>query len=126
MRMADEIALMRTGRIVQRGAPYNLYNAPVDRAAAALLFRRQHHDGRVQGTLTQTRSGNSDPRELADGTEVEVVIRPQHPKIDFDRAGKGPLPTAADGTAAQARWRAPASWGAKAWWNSGFATAARY
>ena len=29
MRMADEIALMRDGRIVQMGAPYNIYNAPV-------------------------------------------------------------------------------------------------
>ena len=26
MRMADEIALMRDGKIVQRGAPYNIYN----------------------------------------------------------------------------------------------------
>jgi len=30
MRMADEIALMRDGRIVQSGAPYNIYNAPSD------------------------------------------------------------------------------------------------
>ncbi|MGC1488416.1 MAG: ABC transporter ATP-binding protein, partial [Albidovulum sp.] len=37
MRMADEILLMRDGRIVQRGAPYNLYNAPVDKAAAAFF-----------------------------------------------------------------------------------------
>jgi iron(III) transport system ATP-binding protein len=35
MRMADQIALMRDGRIVQKGAPYNIYNAPVDRQAAA-------------------------------------------------------------------------------------------
>ena len=34
MRMADQILLMRNGKVVQRGAPYNLYNAPVDRAAA--------------------------------------------------------------------------------------------
>ena len=31
MKMADEIALMRNGEIVQKGAPYNLYNAPVDK-----------------------------------------------------------------------------------------------
>jgi iron(III) transport system ATP-binding protein len=37
MRMADEIALMRAGRIVQKGAPYNVYNAPVDKAAAAFF-----------------------------------------------------------------------------------------
>ena len=102
MRMADEIALMRAGRIVQRGAPYNLYNAPVDRAAAAFFSDVNILDGRVQGALTQTPFGEFLTPGLADGTEVEIVIRPQHLKIDFDRAGKGPLPTAADGTAARA------------------------
>ena len=37
MRMADEIALMRNGQIVQRGAPYNIYNAPVDKQAASFF-----------------------------------------------------------------------------------------
>ena len=35
MRMADEIALMRDGVIVQRGAPYNVHMRPVDKDAAA-------------------------------------------------------------------------------------------
>ncbi len=47
MRMADEIALMRGGRIVQRGAPYNVYNAPVDRAAAAFFSDINVIRGRV-------------------------------------------------------------------------------
>ena len=34
MRMADRIALMREGGIVQEGAPYDIYNNPVDREAA--------------------------------------------------------------------------------------------
>ena len=38
---------------------------------------------------------------MADGAEVDIVFRPQHVKIDFDRAGKGPLPTARDGVAAR-------------------------
>ena len=33
MRMADEIALMRDGRIIQSGAPYNLFTAPYDKKA---------------------------------------------------------------------------------------------
>ena len=37
MRMADQIALMRAGRIVQQGAPYAIYNHPVDRAAAGFF-----------------------------------------------------------------------------------------
>ncbi len=101
MRMADEILLMRGGRIVQRGAPYNLYNAPVDRAAAAFFSDLNILRGRVRGALTDTAFGAFLTPGYADGTEVEIAIRPQHLKIDFDRAGRGPNPTPADGTAAR-------------------------
>ena len=40
---------------------------------------------------------------VPDGTEVDIVFRPQHVKIDFDRAGVGPGPTATEGTAASAQ-----------------------
>jgi iron(III) transport system ATP-binding protein len=102
MRMADEIMLMRDGRIVQRGAPYNLYNAPVDKAAAAFFSDINTLRGTVQGALTTTPFGAFLAPGQPDGTEVDIVIRPQHLKIDFDRAGRGPNPTAADGTAARA------------------------
>ena len=102
MRMADEILLMRDGRIVQRGAPYNLYNAPVDRKAAAFFSDINVLTGRVQGALTPTPFGDFLTPGLADGTAVDIVIRPQHLKIDFDRAGRGPNPTVQDGTPARA------------------------
>lgn len=101
MRMADEILLMRAGRIVQRGAPYNLYNAPVDRAAAAFFSDVNVLKGQVRGALTPTPFGDFLTPGHADGTEVDIVIRPQHLKIDFDRAGRGPNPTATDGTPAR-------------------------
>ncbi len=101
MRMADEIALMRMGRIVQHGAPYNVYNAPVDRAAAAFFSDINVIGGRVFGALTDTPFGQFLTPGLPDGTEVDIVIRPQHLKIDFDRGGKGPSPTPRDGTAAR-------------------------
>ena len=102
MRMADEILLMRAGRIVQRGAPYNLYNAPVDRAAAAFFSDINVLRGRVEGALTSTPFGEFLAPGVADGTDVDIVIRPQHLKIDFDRAGRGPNPTPQDGTPARA------------------------
>ncbi len=101
MRMADEIALMRAGRIVQQGAPYNVYNAPVDRAAAAFFSDINVIRGRVYGALTDTPFGQFLAPGVPDGTEVEIIIRPQHLKIDFDRGGKGPNPTPRDGTAAR-------------------------
>ncbi len=101
MRMADEIALMRDGRIVQRGAPYNVYNTPVDRAAAAFFSDINVIPGVVQGALTDTPFGAFLAPGVPDGTEVEIVIRPQHIRIDFDRQGKGPHPTPEDGTPAR-------------------------
>lgn len=101
MRMADEIALMRDGRIVQRGAPYNIYNAPVDLDASAFFSDINVITGNVQGALTDTPFGQFLAPGVPDGTEVDIVIRPQHIKIEFDRAGRGPSPTPVEGTAAR-------------------------
>ncbi|MFT7108301.1 MAG: iron(III) transport system ATP-binding protein [Yoonia sp.] len=101
MRMADEIALMRNGKIVQSGAPYNIYNAPVDIEASAFFSDINVIKGKVHGALTNTPFGQFLAPGVPDGTEVNIVIRPQHLKIDFDRGGRGPNPTPADGTAAR-------------------------
>lgn len=103
MRMADQILLMRGGRIIQQGAPYNLYNAPADRQTAAFFSDLNVLTGRVRGALTDTPFGAFLTPGLPEGSEVEIVIRPQHLKIDFDRAGRGPAPTPENGTAALAR-----------------------
>jgi iron(III) transport system ATP-binding protein len=101
MRMADQIALMRDGKVVQKGAPYNIYNAPADKAAAAFFSDINVIPGRVQGALCDTPFGQFLAPGHADGTEVEIVFRPQHVKIDFDRRGRGPNPTPQDGTPAR-------------------------
>lgn len=101
MRMADEIALMRDGKIVQSGAPYNIYNAPIDVEAAAFFSDINVITGKVQGALTSTPFGQFLAPGIPNGTEVDIVIRPQHLKIDFDRGGRGPNPTPSDGTAAR-------------------------
>ncbi|AUH65185.1 ABC transporter ATP-binding protein [Paracoccus zhejiangensis] len=103
MRMADQILLMRDGRIVQQGAPYNLYNAPADRKVAGFFSDLNVLSGRVKGALTHTPFGEFLTPGVPDGSEVEIVIRPQHLKIDFDRNGQGPAPTPENGTAAHAR-----------------------
>lgn len=97
MRMADRIALMRDGRIVQQGAPYNLYNSPVDKAAAAFFSDVNVICGRVEGGLTRTPFGEFLAPGHADGSNVEIVIRPQHLKLDFYRDGQAPLPTPVNG-----------------------------
>ena len=37
MKMADNIALMKNGKIIQQGAPYNIYNKPLDSSVAAFF-----------------------------------------------------------------------------------------
>jgi iron(III) transport system ATP-binding protein len=101
MRMADEIALMRDGKIVQRGAPYNVYTRPVDKAAVAFFSDVNLLRSTVQGALAPTPFGDFLAPGHPDGTDVEIVFRPQHVKLDFDRNGSGPLPTATDGVAAR-------------------------
>ena len=101
MRMADEIALMRGGQIVQKGAPYNIYNTPVDKDAAGFFSDINTVPATVQGALADTAFGQFLVPGVADGTDVDIVIRPQHVKIDFDRSGKGPNPTIAHGTPAR-------------------------
>ncbi|MEM1429591.1 MAG: ABC transporter ATP-binding protein [Pseudomonadota bacterium] len=103
MRMADEIALMRNGRIVQQGAPYHIYNAPVDRAAAAFFSDVNVVQGISRNGQTDTVFGVFHTPTLSDGTAVDIVIRPQHVRIDFDREGRGPHPTPSDGVAARTR-----------------------
>ena len=100
MRMADEIALMRDGRIIQSGAPYNLFTAPYDKQAMSFFSDINVIESQVNGSLAETPFGQFLSPGLPDGTRVDIVVRPQHVKIDFDRNGKGPEPTAVDGVAA--------------------------
>ena len=101
MRMADEIALMRNGRIVQRGAPYNVYTRPVDKAAVAFFSDVNVLRAEVNGALAATPFGQFLAPGFPDGSRVDIVFRPQHVRLDFDRHGTGPLPTASDGVAAR-------------------------
>ena len=101
MRMADEIILMRNGRVVQQGAPYNIYNTPVDKRTAAFFSDINTIQGKVNNSTVHTAFGEFFTPGRPDGAMVDIVVRPQHLRIDFDRAGKGPNPTVQDGTPAR-------------------------
>ena len=101
MRMADTIALMHNGSIVQEGAPYNIYNKPHDAAVASFFSDVNIINGVVKHARIDTLFGMFITPGIDDGTSVQILIRPQHLKIDFDRQGKGPYPTAEDGVPAR-------------------------
>ena len=102
MRMADRIALMRDGRIVQVGAPYHLYNHPVDREAAAFFSDLNVIHSVVQDRQADTPFGLFLTPKLVDGADVEIISRPQHIKILEDNGAK-PLITPTDGMPAHGR-----------------------
>ena len=77
MRIADRIALMRTGRIVQIGAPDELYNRPVDPDAAAFFSDHAVVEGRANGGAVATPLGQFAAPGIADGTPVQLLIRPE-------------------------------------------------
>ena len=102
MRMADRIALMRGGRIVQIGAPYHVYNYPVDREAAAFFSDVNIVHGVVHDRQTDTPFGRFLTPGLVDDADVEIIIRPQHLKIHSDK-GQRPATAPEDGMPARGR-----------------------
>lgn len=77
MFMADRIAVMRDGRIVQEGRPDELYNFPADPFVAAFFGEVNLLEGRVEGGAVATPLGPWAAPCLADGAACEVVIRPE-------------------------------------------------
>lgn len=77
MRMANRIALMRAGRVVQLGTPEELYNRPADAGAARFFAEANTIRARVgTGRQVETPLGPVPAPAFAAGTAVEVLIRP--------------------------------------------------
>jgi iron(III) transport system ATP-binding protein len=77
MFMADRIALMRAGRIVQLGTPANLYYQPVDAFVASFFGEINSLEGVVEAGEVATPFGAVGAGSLPDGTAVQVLIRPE-------------------------------------------------
>jgi iron(III) transport system ATP-binding protein len=95
MRIADRIALMRTGRIVQIGSPDELYNRPVDAGAAAFFSDHTAIEGRASGGAVETKLGRFAAPALGEDASAQVLIRPEAVEI----ASGGGMP------ACVLRWR---------------------
>lgn len=77
MRVADRIALMREGAIVQTGTAEELYRRPVDLFAARFFCDFNEVEGEVRGGQVETPLGSFPAPGLADGTRAVACIRPQ-------------------------------------------------
>ncbi|EDP66288.1 ABC transporter related protein [alpha proteobacterium BAL199] len=77
MFMADRIAVMRAGRIVQEGTPVELYCEPVDAFVASFFGEVNRIEGVVHAGAVDTPIGNIPARGLPDGAPATVVVRPE-------------------------------------------------
>ncbi len=75
MRMADRIALLRDGRLVQTGTSDDLYRRPSDLFTAAFFSEINEFAGRVENGRVETPFGPVDGRGIAEGREVSVAVR---------------------------------------------------
>jgi len=89
--VADRIALMRDGEIVQTGVPEQLYFAPADRwcaefAGAANLVHGHRDGGQVVTTL-----GRFPAFQQPDTNEVDVLLRPELVGLEPDGGGQAEI-----------------------------------
>lgn len=75
--MADRIAVMRDGRIIQQGNPLDVYCNPVDPFVVRFFGDCNEVRGVVQQGRVETPAGTLEASHLAEGTQVQVLIRPE-------------------------------------------------
>ena len=84
--LADRLAVMREGRLVQTGAPEYVYTRPADRWAAQFVGEVNVLRGVARGADVETELGIFDLASAASGT-VQVAIRPEQLELRPDDQG---------------------------------------
>ena len=77
MALADRILLMRQGRLIQTGTPRELYQHPVDAAAARFFSDMNEVEGPVGNGRVETPLGSFPAPSCVAGETGLVLIRPQ-------------------------------------------------
>jgi len=77
MLVADRIAVMRAGRLVQVGDPHTLYRAPADLFAARFFCELNEVPATVRDGVAVTPLGRFPAPDLPEGSAAVVAIRPQ-------------------------------------------------
>jgi iron(III) transport system ATP-binding protein len=75
--VADRIALMEAGRIVQVGTPEEVYYSPATRWAAEFVGAANFVEGRVAGDVVETAFGSFPVRRRNGANRVDVLVRPE-------------------------------------------------
>ena len=84
--MADQLAVMTDGRVLQVGSPHEVYGAPASRRVAELVGEANFLDGSVKAGSVTTPIGTIAAPGLPDGA-VEVMVRPESVRVERDGDG---------------------------------------
>ncbi len=87
MELADRIALMRAGRLVQVGPAEDLYRHPIDLQAAKFFCNINEVYGIVQSGAVITPLGSVETKVLPEGTDAVLAIRPQGLELTQEENG---------------------------------------
>jgi iron(III) transport system ATP-binding protein len=86
MRIADRIALLENGKLLQAGTVAELYDAPRSLAAARLFGDVAPLPGTCRDGRLDTALGSFPARELPAGTRAMACVRPEHLMLDGGEA----------------------------------------
>ncbi len=87
--LADRIAIMRDGAVVQEGTPEELYLAPASRWAAEFVGAGNFLAGTVDGDVVRTTLGTFPANGARGAHAVEVLVRPELLELSPDPGGSG-------------------------------------
>ena len=87
--LADRIALMRSGAIVQEGTPEDIYLSPATRWAAEFVGAGNFLPGTLANGIVDTPVGLFPALNPGSDSAVEVLIRPELLELEPDPAGAG-------------------------------------
>jgi iron(III) transport system ATP-binding protein len=87
--LADRIAVMQAGRVLQVGEPAALYARPADRFVATFVGDADLIPGRAEDGAVATAVGRLTTAGGRVTGEVEVALRPERVRLRLDGAGQG-------------------------------------
>jgi iron(III) transport system ATP-binding protein len=87
--LADRVAVMQHGQVLQIGTPNELYTRPEHPFVAAFVGDADLMRGESDGRRASTPIGTVPIAGEAHGGPVEVVIRPENVRLRLDGSGQG-------------------------------------